>query len=106
MPKGILISLAFCTLLYILFSHVLTGLVSFKDFLIQGKEASVTYAIQHAMPGYGWLANLVTVAILMGFLQLSLVMLMGQTRVFYTMSTDGLIPPCIFQTAFKTPYPL
>ncbi|MEO6849837.1 MAG: amino acid permease, partial [Mucilaginibacter sp.] len=48
MPKGILISLVFCTVLYVLFSHVLTGLVSYKDFLIQGKEASVTYAIKHA----------------------------------------------------------
>ena len=67
MPKGILISLVFCTILYILFSHVLTGLVSYKEFLVQGKEASVTYAIQTVMHGYGWLANLVTVAILAGF---------------------------------------
>ncbi len=106
MPKGILISLVFCTILYILFSHVLTGLVSYKDFLIKGKEASVTYAIQHAMPGYGWLANFVTIAILAGFSSVILVMLMGQTRVFYTMSTDGLIPKIFsrLHPKFRTPY--
>jgi len=106
MPKGILISLVFCTVLYILFSHVLTGLVSYKDFLVQGKEASVTYAIQTAMHGYGWLAKLVTIAILAGFSSVILVMLLGQTRVFYTMSTDGLVPPIFskLHPKFRTPY--
>ncbi|SEO70892.1 amino acid/polyamine/organocation transporter, APC superfamily [Mucilaginibacter gossypiicola] len=106
MPKGILISLVFCTILYILFSHVLTGLVSYKDFLIQGKEASVSYAIKTAMPGYGWLASFVTVSILAGFSSVILVMLMGQTRVFYTMSTDGLIPSVFskLHPKFRTPY--
>ncbi|MDB5140229.1 MAG: amino acid permease [Mucilaginibacter sp.] len=106
MPKGILISLVICTVLYILFSHVLTGLVSFKDFLIQGKEASVTYAIRHSMPGYEWLASLVTIALLAGFSSVILVMLMGQTRVFYTMSTDGLIPPIFskLHPKHRTPY--
>jgi APA family basic amino acid/polyamine antiporter len=106
MPKGILISLAFCTLLYVLFSHVLTGLASYKDFLIQGKEASVTYAIKNFMPGYGWLANFVTVSILAGFSSVILVMLMGQTRVFYTMSTDGLIPKIFskLHPKHRTPY--
>jgi APA family basic amino acid/polyamine antiporter len=106
MPKGILISLVICTALYILFSHVLTGLVSYKEFLIQGKEASVSYAIKAAMPGYGWLASLVTVSILAGFSSVILVMLMGQTRVFYTMSTDGLIPKVFskLHPKHRTPY--
>jgi len=106
MPKGILISLVICTALYILFSHVLTGLVSYKEFLIQGKEASVTFAIKHAMPGYDWLANLVTIAILAGFSSVILVMLMGQTRVFYTMSKDGLIPPIFskLHAKYRTPH--
>lgn len=106
MPKGILVSLVFCTILYILFSHVLTGLAPYTDFLIKGKEASVTYAIKTFMTGYGWLASLVTIAILAGFSSVILVMLMGQTRVFYTMSTDGLIPK-VFSTLhpkFRTPY--
>ncbi|RYD88815.1 MAG: amino acid permease, partial [Sphingobacteriales bacterium] len=107
MPKGILISLVICTALYILFAHVLTGLVSYKEFLIQGKEASVTYAIKAAMgPSYTWLASLVTVSILAGFSSVILVMLMGQTRVFYTMSIDGLIPKIFskLHPKFRTPY--
>ena len=106
MPKGILISLVICTALYILFSHVLTGLAPFSDFLKQGKEASVTYAINHSMPGYGWLAKFVTIAILAGFSSVILVMLLGQTRVFYTMSTDGLIPRAFSELhpKYRTPY--
>jgi len=106
MPKGILVSLVICTALYILFSHVLTGLVSYKEFLIQGKEASVSYAIKTAMPGYTWLSSLVTVSILAGFSSVILVMLMGQTRVFYTMSIDGLIPPIFskLHPKHRTPY--
>ncbi|MEO6521477.1 MAG: amino acid permease [Mucilaginibacter sp.] len=106
MPKGILISLVICTALYILFSHVLTGLAPYQDFLVQGKEASVSFAIKTFMPGYGWLAKLVTVAILAGFSSVILVMLLGQTRVFYTMSTDGLIPPVFskLHPKHRTPY--
>lgn len=58
------------------------------------------------MHGYGWLAKLVTIAILAGFSSVILVMLLGQTRVFYTMSTDGLIPPIFSQLhpKHRTPY--
>jgi APA family basic amino acid/polyamine antiporter len=106
MPLGILISLVICTALYILFSHVLTGIASYKEFLTQGSEASVSYAIRHHMPGFEWLAKLVTVAILAGFSSVILVMLMGQTRVFYTMSTDGLVPPVFskLHPKHRTPY--
>ncbi|MDT3402498.1 amino acid permease [Mucilaginibacter terrae] len=106
MPLGILVSLVICTALYILFSHVLTGIASYKEFLTQGSEASVSYAIRHHMPGYEWLAKLVTVAILAGFSSVILVMLMGQTRVFYTMSIDGLVPQVFskLHPKFRTPY--
>ncbi|WP_345950952.1 amino acid permease [Mucilaginibacter sp. PAMB04274] len=106
MPLGILVSLVICTALYILFSHVLTGIASYKEFLTQGSEASVSYAIRHHMPGYEWLAKLVTVAILAGFSSVILVMLMGQTRVFYTMSIDGLVPPVFskLHPKHRTPY--
>jgi len=106
MPIGILGSLAICTVLYILFAHVLTGIASVTDFRTSGREASVAYAIMHHMPGYGWLAKLVTVAILFGFTSVILVMLMGQSRVFYTMARDGLVPKMFSDVhpKYRTPY--
>jgi len=107
MPKGILVSLAVCTILYILFSFVLTGLSPYYVFLQQGGEASVSYTVNHYMPPtYGWLSTFITVAILFGFSSVILVMLLGQTRVFYTMSRDGLIPPVFsaLHPKHKTPY--
>jgi basic amino acid/polyamine antiporter, APA family len=106
MPIGILGSLVICTVLYILFAYVLTGVATLEDFRTAGKEASVTFAIQTYMTGFGWLAKLVTVAILAGFSSVILVMLYGQSRVFYTMSRDGLVP-AIFSDVhikFRTPY--
>ncbi|OIP03963.1 MAG: amino acid permease [Bacteroidetes bacterium CG2_30_32_10] len=106
MPIGILGSLAICTVLYILFSYVLTGVASIDDFRNAGKEASVTYAIQTYMTGYGWLGKLVTVAILAGFSSVILVMLYGQSRVFYSMSRDGLVPKLFsdVHSKYRTPY--
>lgn len=106
MPIGILGSLAICTVLYILFAHVLTGLAPVDFFRTTGKEASVSKAIITYMPGYGWLAKLVTVAILGGFSSVILVMLLGQSRVFYSMSRDGLLPKAFsaVHPKFKTPY--
>ncbi len=106
MPIGILGSLVVCTILYILFSWVLTGVAPYTDFVKSGKEASVAYAIDTYMHGYGWLSTLVTVAILAGFSSVILVMLMGQSRVFYTMSTDGLLPKVFSELhpKFRTPY--
>jgi APA family basic amino acid/polyamine antiporter len=106
MPIGILGSLAICTILYILFSYVLTGVAPYTDFIKAGKEASVAYAIQTYMPQYHWLGNLVSIAILLGFSSVILVMLMGQSRVFYTMSADGLLPKVFsdLHPRFRTPY--
>lgn len=106
MPVGILGSLIICTVLYILFSYVLTGVAPYTDFMKAGKEASVAYAIDAYMPGYGWLSKLITVAILAGFSSVMLVMLMGQSRVFYSMSNDGLLPRVfsVLHPKFRTPY--
>jgi APA family basic amino acid/polyamine antiporter len=108
MPIGILGSLVVCTILYILFGHVLTGVANWQEFVDpeKGREASVAYAISHYMTGYGWLATAVTVAILAGFSSVILVMLMGQSRIFYTMSNDGLIPKAFgeLHPRYKTPY--
>ena len=106
MPIGILGSLVICTILYVLFSHVLSGVATVQDFRTAGKEASVAYAISKYMTGYAWLAKFVTVAILAGFSSVILVMLLGQSRVFYSMSEDGLVPK-VFSAVhpkFKTPW--
>jgi len=107
MPIGILGSLAVCTVLYILFAHVLTGLESVEFFRTGGKEASVANAITSAMgTSYQWLAQFVTVAILFGFTSVILVMLLGQSRVFYAMGNDGLLPKAFgdLHPKYKTPY--
>ncbi len=106
MPIGILGSLAVCTILYVLFGYVLTGVAPYPEFLLAGKEASVAYAIQNHMAGFGWLATLVTVAILAGFSSVILVMLLGGSRVFYTMANDGLLPRLFsdIHPKFRTPY--
>lgn len=106
MPIGILGSLVICTILFVLFSYVLTGIANWKEFKVAGKEASVAYAIQNYMTGYEWLATLITVAILAGFSSVILVMLMGQSRVFYSMSKDGLVPKVFSELhpKFRTPF--
>jgi APA family basic amino acid/polyamine antiporter len=106
MPIGILGSLAICTILYVAFAHVLSGVATVEDFRTQGREASVAFAIMTYMPGYDWLAKFVTVAILAGFSSVILVMLLGQSRVFYSMSRDGLVPKVFAEThpVYKTPW--
>lgn len=106
MPIGILGSLAICTLLYILFAHVMTGVTNYTQFAGKDSIAPVALAIDHMgtpdasgiiKPDYPWLNRAILVAILAGYASVILVMLMGQTRVFFSMSKDGLIPR-IFST--------
>src|SRR4030095_188693 len=106
MPFGILGSLVVCTVLYVLFSYVLSGVATVEDFRSTGREASVAFAISKYMVGYEWLSRAVTVAILFGFSSVILVMLLGQSRVFYSMSKDGLVPPIfgVVHPRFRTPY--
>ncbi|MCW4470031.1 amino acid permease [Flavobacterium sp. MFBS3-15] len=114
MPIGILLSLGICTLLYILFAHVMTGVVNFSAFAGTDGIAPVAIAID-AMgpmdtsgaiaPAYPWLNNAILLAILAGYASVILVMLMGQSRVFFSMSKDGLMPK-IFSDVhpkFRTP---
>jgi APA family basic amino acid/polyamine antiporter len=106
MPFGILGSLLVCTVLYVLFAYVLSGVATVEDFRTRGGEASVAFAISEYMTGYEWLSRFVTIAILAGFSSVILVMLLGQSRVFYSMSKDGLVPP-IFSDVhprFHTPW--
>ena len=106
MPIGILGSLVICTVLYVLFSYVLSGVATVEDFRSTGREASVAFAISKYMTGYEWLSRAVTVAILFGFSSVILVMLLGQSRVFYSMSHDGLVPKIFSEVhpKYRTPY--
>ena len=101
MPIGILGSLFICTILYILFAYVLTGVANYR--LFQNREGIAPVAIavnqmgtvlpdgsiQQAFP---WLNKAIIVAILAGYSSVILVMLLGQSRIFYSMSRDGLLP--------------
>jgi APA family basic amino acid/polyamine antiporter len=88
MPIGIIGSLVICTILYILFALVLTGLVHYTQF--RGVAAPVALAIEQTP--FGWLKMAVKLAIIAGFTSVILVMLLGQSRVFFSMSRDGLLP--------------
>ncbi|MEP6677232.1 MAG: amino acid permease, partial [Ferruginibacter sp.] len=114
MPWGILGSLAICTVLYILFAHVMTGVTSYKTFAGKDGIAPVAVAIDHMgtvdasgglHPDYPWLNRAIIVAILGGYASVIIVMLMGQSRVFYSMSKDGLIPKVFSDVhpKFRTP---
>lgn len=102
MPIGILGSLVICTILYILFAHVMTGLVNYKEFANDAKPAATAFA----KTGYDFLQTGLIIAILAGYTSVMLVMLMGQSRVFYSMSRDGLLPKFFGQIhhRFRTPY--
>ncbi|MBS1581598.1 MAG: amino acid permease [Bacteroidetes bacterium] len=105
MPIGILGSLAICTVLYVLFAHVMTGLAPYTAFGgATDKLAPVATAIAHTP--YVWLQQIVIVAILAGYSSVILVMLLGQSRVFFSMSRDGLLPPVFSQVhpRYHTPW--
>lgn len=114
MPIGILGSLAICTVLYILFAYVMTGVAHYT--LFEGGElAPVAKAVEQMgpmvngvvpQPDYPWLNTAIIVAILLGYSSVILVMLLGQSRVFYSMSTDGLLPRVFSDISpkFRTPW--
>jgi len=102
MPIGILGSLVVCTILYVLFAHVMTGLVPYHQFAGDAKPAATAFAVT----GYDFLQTGLIVAILAGYTSVILVMLMGQSRVFYSMSNDGLLPKFFsdIHSKFRTPW--
>lgn len=118
MPIGILGSLAICTVLYIFFAYVMTGVVKYTVFT-EGSGGShlapVAIAIEHMgkagadgviTPAFPWLNTGIIIAILLGYSSVILVMLLGQSRVFYTMSKDGLLPASFskIHPKHRTPY--
>ena len=101
MPIGIIGSLIICTILYVLFSVVLTGMVSYTQL---GVAAPVALAIDKTP--FLWLNKLVKLGIIAGFTSVILVMLLGQSRVFFSMSRDGLVPKVFsaIHPRFRTPW--
>ena len=102
MPIGILCSLLVVTILYIAFGYVMTGVAHYSDFAGQQGIAPVAVAIDHMgyadatgviHPDYPWLNRAIVLAILFGYCSVIMVTLLGQSRVFLSMSRDGLLPP-------------
>ena len=114
MPIGILMSLGVTTVLYMLFAHVMTGVVNYSAFEGQAGIAPVAIAIDHMgqagadgliHPDYPWLNRAIVLAILMGYCSVIMVTLLGQSRVFLSMSRDGLLPPLFshIHETYRTP---
>ena len=101
MPFGIIVSLLVCTVLYIGVSAVLTGIVPYASLNVPDPMSVAVDAI-----GLGWFAFLIKVGAITGLSSVMLVLMYGQTRIFYAMSKDGLLPVALsaVHSKFKTPY--
>ncbi|WP_395739795.1 amino acid permease [Prosthecobacter sp.] len=101
LPLGILGSLAICTVLYILFAHVLTGLAKYSEFR-NGEDSLAPVAIAIENTPYHFMKTAIICAILAGYGSVILVLLMGQSRVFFSMAKDGLVPQVFAKVNPKT----
>ena len=103
MPRGILISLFICTVLYIAVALVLTGIVKYTELNV---PAPIALAIDTAGNSLKWLSPLIKIGAIAGLSSVVMVLLYGQSRVFFSISNDGLLPPVFSKVhkKFKTPY--
>jgi basic amino acid/polyamine antiporter, APA family len=101
MPIGIIGSLLVCTILYILVSGIATGIMSYKELNVPDP-----IAVAADRAGLGWMSTLIKLGAIAGLSSVILVMLLGQSRVFYSMSRDGLLPQFVNKVhpKFQTPY--
>ncbi|MDR2013315.1 MAG: amino acid permease [Rhodanobacter sp.] len=102
MPIGILGSLFFCTLVYIIVAAVLTGMLPYGQL---GTPKPVATVLE-AYPALNWLRMIVEIGAIAGLSSVILVMLMSQPRIFYSMAQDGLLPPTFAKVhpKYQTPY--
>ncbi len=101
MPIGILASLLICTVLYIIVSAIATGVVPYGQLDVPNPIAKVA-----EMAGLGWMTRVIELGAIAGLSSVILVQLLGQSRVFYSMAKDGLLPPIVnrLHPKFKTPW--
>ena len=92
LPIGLLASLAFCTIIYIIVSALLTGIVPYSELNV---SSPVAFALTKI--GYTWASTLVATGVLAGLITVLLVLLYGLTRILFSMSRDGLISPVFSQ---------
>ena len=103
LPIGILGSLVICTILYIVVALIMTGIVKYN---LLNDPAPIAVAINAAGSGLSWLRPIIKIGSIAGLSSVILVMMMGQTRIFYSMAKDGLLPPSFskIHPHFRTPY--
>jgi len=103
LPKGILLSLAVCTLLYVTVSLVMTGIVKYTELNV---PAPIAVAIDATGKGLAWLSPFIKIGAIAGLSSVVMVLLLGQSRVFYSMAHDGLLWKSFAKThpKYKTPY--
>jgi len=101
MPIGIIGSLVICTILYMIVSAIATGVVPYRELNVPDPIAKVA-----DVAGLGWFATVIKLGAIAGLTSVILVQLMGQTRVFYSMSKDGLLPAWVntLHPKFRTPW--
>jgi basic amino acid/polyamine antiporter, APA family len=101
MPIGIIGSLLVCTVLYILVSGIATGVMSYRDLNVPDP---IAVAADHV--GLGWMSSLIKLGAIAGLSSVILVMLLGQSRIFWTMADDGLLPEFVSRVhpKFRTPW--
>lgn len=102
MPKGILISLGICALLYIAVTTVLTGIVPYQELNV---DAPIAVAIDRVGEGLAWLSPYIKIGAIAGLSSVILVMMLGQSRIYYAIAKDGLLPSFFGQIHKKTRIP-
>ena len=102
MPKGILISLAVCALLYVAVTAVLTGIVKYDQLNV---DAPIAEAIDSAGKGLAWISPFIKLGAIAGISSVILVMMMGQSRIYFAISKDGLLPSLFSKVSVKRGVP-